>query len=83
MNSSQSLPTEQAKAEGSGRANSLTLSGLFLLDLSTALQRAMEIGLLEPEIVDNKSLKLHISMCREHQMVNLPNCPMCPSGGCE
>jgi hypothetical protein len=77
MNSSQHLPAEKAEGEGNEQASLLTMNGLFLLDLSTALQQAHEEGMLKPEVDGEGQWVFKITMCPTHQMITAPKCPIC------
>lgn len=77
MNSSPDLLTETAKDTANAPQNLLTMNGLFLLDLSTALDQAHESGFLSPTTAPNGDLIFQIRMCAEHRMAILPICPMC------
>lgn len=53
-----------------------TMADVYLLDLSDALQRATEEGLIQP-IETEAGMMYQLPICRNHLMVSLPICPMC------
>lgn len=68
---------ESAKVTEGGELILQTMSDLYSLELSAALLQAADAKMIAPVETTPTMLKFYVSVCRIHQMMMLPACPMC------